>query len=100
MLGDPSFKNRTIPGTEEQFQSFFKAVLGPTIAGVKKKAKECAAARCHGRGRCIDGTLGSVCLCERGFTSASNCSRTTWEFGQRAFKSDDDKQEEEEATVR
>lgn len=69
--GDPSYKNRTVPGTVSQFQKYYKAVLAPTIMTVKKTAQECATARCHGHGRCI----GSECECKSGFSSASNCSR-------------------------
>ena len=73
--GDPSYnKNWTVPGTVAQFQKYFHAVLGPTIAGVKKTAQECANARCHGHGRCIGEAAGSGCNCERGFSPVSNCS--------------------------
>jgi hypothetical protein len=68
--GDPSYKNRTVPGTVSQFQKYYETVLGPTIRRVKKTMQDCAAARCHGHGRCI----GLGCECKSGFSPASNCS--------------------------
>ena len=78
--GDPSYKNHTVPGTVAQFQSYYKAVLGPTIAAVRKTAQECAAGRCHGHGRCI----GSGCDCEPVFSLTSNCSSATRRFVSRS----------------
>jgi lysophospholipase L1-like esterase len=83
--GNPSYKNRTQPGTVAQFQKYFQALLGPTIAGVKKAAHGCTAARCHGHGQCV----GLGCKCEHGFSPASNCSHLEPQATVRV-KADDD----------
>ena len=66
--------------------SYYKYLLGPTIASVKTAARQCGAARCHGHGRCI-GSGG--CECESGFSAAANCSHAAEPRATVRVKADD-----------
>ena len=72
--GDPSYKNKTVPGSIAQFKRYFKQVLGPAVTVFTKSVSECADSRCNSHGRCTTLAAGTRCECEHGFDPAKNCS--------------------------